>query len=724
MDYLDFELKIGEQVAGTYPIAVVRSPAGEVSAKMQFQAIEPAIHDRVQMLAKARGASGEASRSATASRAVHFDGRAGPDEPITRTVEELGRELFDRLLTADLRSCYRRSLDRAREQGKGLRLRLRIEAPELAAVPWEYLYDESEGDYICLLNETPLIRYLELSRPQQPLTIEPPLHVLGMVASPGDLPALDIAHEKAQMHAATEHLTEAGYMKLDWLQGQTWRHLQAAMRQGTWHVFHFIGHGGFDEQSGEGLLLLCDENGQAHRLAATQLGRLLAGHQSLRLAVLNACEGARASKTNLMSSVGTVLTQRGIPAVVSMQYEITDRAALEFSRTFYDTLAGGMPVDAAVTEARKSISIALDGSAEWGTPVLHMRSPDGQLFRLDVASAIFQHEPAAPARAPATEAAPAPAAATAPATATDTLHRGLQILLNKVRQFWVNGVLEKSLYRAALLDLGMELMQDAVDNPWGSLLDTPETGSRPLPPEQKISDVFQEQGGSLLVLGEPGSGKTTMLLGLARDLIALAESDASRPIPVVFNLSAWSDPNQKLLDWLNNELSAKYQIPKKIGTVWLEQSRLLPLLDGLDEVSEERRAACVDAINGFTLEAGLVGVVVCCRLKEYIALPTRLTLNGAIRLQPLTREQVHHYIADAGEKLAVLQTVLQKDSELQIQARSPLMLNLMVRAYQDMTVDDLAREDLQSATARRKHLFDTYIARMFRRAGQGGGHAG
>jgi CHAT domain/NACHT domain len=723
MDYLDFELRIGAKAAGGYPVAVVRSPAGEVSTNMQFQAVEPELHNRILTLEKARSAADESSRSATADRALHFKGKVERSADITKTAEELGRELFDLLLTSDIRSCYRRSLDRAREQGKGLRLRLRIEAPELAAVPWEYLYDESEGDYICLLSETPLIRYVELSRPQQPLTIAPPLHILGLVASPSDLLALDVAREKEQMAAAIEHLTDAGYMTLTWLEGQTWRDLQTAIRQGPWHVFHFIGHGGFDAESGEGLIVLADESGQTHRLAATQLGRLLAGHQSMRLAILNACEGARASKTNLMSSVGTVLTQRGIPAVVSMQYEITDWAALEFSRTFYDTLAGGMPVDAAVTEARKSISIALDNTVEWGTPVLHMRSPDGLLFKIDVASAIFQKTPPAPVSAPIAAPAAASATATAPGPANDEVRRGLLILLNKVKQFWVNGVLEKSLYRAALLDLGMEFMQEAVDNPWGSVLETPGADSRSLPPEQKISDVFQEQGGSLLILGEPGSGKTTTMLGLARDLIALAENDVSRPIPVVFNLSAWTDPNQKLLDWLNNELSAKYQIPKKIGSVWLEQSRLLPLLDGLDEVSAERRSACVEAINAFTLEAGLVGVVVCCRLKEYIALPTRLTLNGAIRLQPLSREQVQKYIADAGEKLAALQAVLQKDSDLQIQARSPLMLNLMVRAYQDLAVEDLAREGLQSAEARRKHLFDTYIARMFRRAAQGGGHA-
>ena len=163
------------------------------------------------------------------------------------------------------------------------------------------------------------------------------------------------------------------------------------MQAGEWHIFHFIGHGGFDPALGEGRIALVDEtSGGSNFLSATQLGRLFAAHPSLRLAVVNACEGARASEHSVFSSTGAVLARRGIPAVVSMQYAITDRAAIEFSRTFYDGLARGLPVDEAVQEARLAISLALGDSAEWGTPVLYTRTPDGVLFRVDLAAAIFR----------------------------------------------------------------------------------------------------------------------------------------------------------------------------------------------------------------------------------------------------------------------------------------------------------------------------------------------
>jgi hypothetical protein len=356
--------------------------------------------------------------------------------------------------------------------------------------------------------------------------------------------------------------------------------------------------------------------------------------------------------------------------------------------------------------------------------VLYMRAPDGVLFRVDLAGAIFRPPAGSP---PAITTTPEPARQplAAPAAAGGETRQGLDILLRKVRQYWISGVLEKSLYQAVLIDLGMQRMQDAVDNPWAETpwtgqLERPGAESQPLVAEQKIQDVFEEEGGSLLILGEPGSGKTTSMLELTRDLLARAEDDPLRPVPVIFNLSAWTLPYTTLDDWLAAELSARYQIPKKIGQGWLAESRLLPLLDGLDELSVQRRATCVEAINRFTQDRP-VGAVVCCRLQEYIDLPTRLSLNAAIRLLPLDDDQVRRYLAAAGERLAGLQQLLQRDSAMRIEARSPLMLSLMSRAYQDVPGDQLLSESGASAAARRKQLMDAYVARMFRRAVQGRG---
>ena len=113
------------------------------------------------------------------------------------------------------------------------------------------------------------------------------------------------------------------------------------------------------------------------------MSRLLAGQRhSLRLVVLNACEGAKGGREDILSSTAATLVQSGLPAVLAMQYDITDGAAVELAESFYDALAAGVPVDTAVTEARNAVSLANEHSLEWGTPVLYLRSADGNLFIL------------------------------------------------------------------------------------------------------------------------------------------------------------------------------------------------------------------------------------------------------------------------------------------------------------------------------------------------------
>ncbi len=296
------------------------------------------------------------------------------------------------------------------------------------------------------------------------------------------------------------------------------------------------------------------------------------------------------------------------------------------------------------------------------------------------------------------------------------------ILLGKVKQFWIEGVLEKSVPVKPPLDISKDVLQDAVEHPWEEVVGLPDTAGPLIASNKKIGEIFDELGRALLILGEPGSGKTITLLELARDLIARAEVDPSQPFPVVINLATWIDPRQSLFDWLANEISDKYKIPAKFTRTWLEENRLLPLLDGFDEVRAENRGACVAAINDFTREFGLPGVVVSSRLKEYSELPVHLKLHSAVRLKQLTRNQIDSYVTRAGSKLAALQTILQKDSFLRDQARSPLMLSIMSMAYsmapQELPAQVLDGQETENVEIRRKHLFDTYIEAMFKRKGK------
>jgi tetratricopeptide (TPR) repeat protein len=257
---------------------------------------------------------------------------------------------------------------------------VRVRPPELARLPWEFLFDAGEDDYICL--NTPLIRYPTVPQPHLPFQVVPPLRILGMVAKPGDQQALAVNVEKRRLEDGLHDLRRDGRVQLSWVPGQTWRELKEAMHSGPLHIFHFIGHGGFDAVAGEGTLALANDDGSTYQLSARSLAMLLRGHPSLRLVLLNACDTGRASALDPFSSVAGALMRRGIPAVLAMQFEITDQAAVEFSRTFYAAIAHQLPVDVSVTEARQAIQLAMPGTLEWGTPVLYLRSGAGDIFDL------------------------------------------------------------------------------------------------------------------------------------------------------------------------------------------------------------------------------------------------------------------------------------------------------------------------------------------------------
>ena len=291
--------------------------------------------------------------------------------------------------------------------------------------------------------------------------------------------------------------------------------------------------------------------------------------------------------------------------------------------------------------------------------------------------------------------------------------RNLLVLLERVKRFWIKNVFEGSVRPAAFLLLSKTTVPDAVDHPWKAALGSAEQGCKEIPPDKNISAVFDEMGRLLLILGEAGSGKTTTLLELTRHLVAAAFADPTKPIPVVFHLSSWSEKRQKIFDWLVEELRTKYYIPPQLARTFLTDNRLLLLLDGLDEVYPAHQSACVEAINRFAREVGTPGLVVSCRYNEYRQLPQRLAFNGAVYLQPLSFEQIDEHLEERGEGLASLRTVLREDKVLQHLAGTPLLLDVMVAAYQDLPVEALRDESLKTSAARRENMFQTYVARMF-----------
>ena len=283
--------------------------------------------------------------------------------------------------------------------------------------------------------------------------------------------------------------------------------------------------------------------------------------------------------------------------------------------------------------------------------------------------------------------------------------------------------LDEALGDTAWIALALEYRPDAVPD-WRADVGGEHDRRAPAPRSAaSVVDAFDALDGELLILGEPGSGKTTTLLELTRELIERAQDDESFPMPVVFHLASWATRRAPLAEWLVGELaSPAYGVPLRLAQGWVESDQILPLLDGLDEVAPEQRSACVAAINAFRARRTLrlARLVICCRRAAYEALPP-LHLRGAILVRPLTERQVDAYLADAGDQVAGLRAALQEDAALRELATTPLLLNLMVLAYQGVPAATLLAGS--GPEGRRGQLLTAYVRRMFTRRGKKSAYA-
>ncbi|MCB8959050.1 MAG: NACHT domain-containing protein [Ardenticatenales bacterium] len=289
------------------------------------------------------------------------------------------------------------------------------------------------------------------------------------------------------------------------------------------------------------------------------------------------------------------------------------------------------------------------------------------------------------------------------------------ILLEKVRKFWIEGVLEVSMPAAGSLALRGVLVPEAVATAWAGV-GVP-AGPDPLELNAtSLVGLFDEADRDLLILGAPGSGKTTVLLTLARSLIERAAHDPAAPIPLILQLSSWAVEQANLSDWVIAEMTTRYHIPAKIAREWLENDELLLLLDGFDRVPDEARPDCAHTINRFRQDYGFTSLAICSRRHEYIETGVQLDLGGAIELLPLEAEQVENYLVDAGQPYDDLRQALARNERVRALTQTPLLLNVLHSVH----VHSQNGAELRSAVASEEQLLETYVDHMLNRQPQNG----
>ena len=379
-DYANLRLsfaQIGQ--SQTYTVTAAIDDGEPVISSFTNPLTQEVMRRAVATLADARSARPPATRVA---RLVSDTAQDGP---------ELGETLAKALFTSEIAQLLRQ----AREQGR-FRVALNLTGEsELLAIPWEML--RHDGWDLASQTDSTVVRELDTNAPVTRPLVQGRLRMLVVIANPrGDL---DVEGERRKIEetiGGTGDLAEVTF-----LTGCTYQALQRELQpgpeqRGPYHILHFVGHSASDA-AGRTTLVLNAEGGGAHAVDANSIAQIIGGHRSLQLVVFNSCEGARTAADDPFTSFATMLVQQGGPAVIAMQFEISDKAAKAFAAELYHSLLQRRyPVDAAVAEARKAINGV--SPSEFATPVLFLRAGSAERFNFvdDVLDSAVETPPAVP----------------------------------------------------------------------------------------------------------------------------------------------------------------------------------------------------------------------------------------------------------------------------------------------------------------------------------------
>lgn len=299
---------------------------------------------------------------------------ARSDGPDLDGRKALGALLYQALFNGKVRDAWMTSLGRVEQDhaADGLRLCLWINAPQVAALPWELLWDDQRG-FLATAADLAVCRYLPVPEPPF-LPAQERLSILMVVESPQNLEPVE-PQEVSRIEAALQSLGDLAEYKV--VRNLSMPQLQSELQQKDYHVLHFLGHG----TPGK-LALVQEDSQQALFIGDQELAQLFLGRRSLRLVVMTACASSQAGEGGLFSGIGPALVQKRLPAVVAMQYPAVHQdTASRFSQAFYGALANGLPVDVAVNQGRQLLSAGalLDGR-DWSTPVLYLGTRSGRVL--------------------------------------------------------------------------------------------------------------------------------------------------------------------------------------------------------------------------------------------------------------------------------------------------------------------------------------------------------
>jgi CHASE2 domain-containing sensor protein len=348
--YVPLGLAVLERQGTKYPVQVFESEVGVDTSDISFDSF---LEDEKFQVTISRIKEWEAKRE---------------------DLRWIGNKLFNALFQNEVYHLLQNSLDKAQRENKYVRLKLRLDAPELVCLPWELMHStDLDSEYITLHRRLSLVRYLPVARPYRKLQSRSPLKILVFISRTKDLKVLE---EREDIKKTLKPLIRSWDVRMRICEQATMENLGRELEHKP-DILHYIGHADFDDGQNEAYLEFESEQ----KVFARTLKSLLA-ESSIKLAVLNSCKTAAAAKTDAFTGVAQNLVKVGIPAVVAMQLKIPDDTAAWFSEIFYSKFLRFYSIAVAVAETRRKIMERTElDQQHWATPVLFMR--DGEPIRFD-----------------------------------------------------------------------------------------------------------------------------------------------------------------------------------------------------------------------------------------------------------------------------------------------------------------------------------------------------
>ncbi len=300
------------------------------------------------------------------------------EAPMEPELLNLGASLFQQLFPARVRRLY----DEVRSKNVGRRLDLILTSniPWISDLPWEFSYDADRENFLAL-EEINFTRNVLTAIPADEIVPSTaPLRLLFSWSAPSNVPQLSTKEEIDMIASAFQAFRDTGLLEVEEIGHATPALLQrrlyeAALAGRPFDALHFIGHGKFDSEANEGVLLMEDEDGLGFPVDADSLRQILF-RRGLRLVFLNACESSVGSLADFNRGLAPRLVEGGIPTVIANQYSVLDRAAVIFAHQFYLALAYGATVGDAAREARIAVNYSLPGGTmDWAVPVVFAQNP-------------------------------------------------------------------------------------------------------------------------------------------------------------------------------------------------------------------------------------------------------------------------------------------------------------------------------------------------------------